>query len=419
MWISITIFLITYVFIIWGKFDRAVVALSGATLMILFKILNQENAFKEIDFNTIGLLIGMMIIVMITKKSGVFEYLAVKMVKLAKAEPFRIIILLSLATGILSAFLDNVTTVMLIVPITLSITRYLKISPVPFIIAEVFASNVGGAATLVGDPPNILIGSAVGFNFMDFLINNGPIIIPMLFLTTLIFAFIYKKKLVASPEVKSALMLLNENIYIKDKKLLVKSLLVLIVVIITFVLHGVHHYDSATIAMSGGVLLLLISGIKPEKIIREVDWKTIFFFIGLFILVGGVKETGVINLMAENVFNLTHGDVVLTTLAILWVSAIASAFIDNIPFVTAMIPLIQHLGTISGMNVTPLWCALSLGACLGGNGTIIGASANVIAIGMAEENGIKITFGQFLKVAFPVMMFTIVLTTVYLLLFYL
>lgn len=210
MWISIAIFLITYALIIWDRFDRAVVALSGAALMILFRILNQENAFKEIDFNTIGLLIGMMIIVMVTKRSGVFEYLAVKMVKLAKAEPFKIKILLSIVTGILSAFLDNVTTIMLILPVTLSVARDLRISPIPFIIAEVFASNVGGTATLVGDPPNILIGSAVGFSFMDFLRNDGPVILPMLFLTTLIFALIYKKKLVASQEVKDALLSLNE-----------------------------------------------------------------------------------------------------------------------------------------------------------------------------------------------------------------
>lgn len=419
MWISIAIFLITYALIIWDRFDRAVVALSGAALMILFRILNQENAFKEIDFNTIGLLIGMMIIVMVTKRSGVFEYLAVKMVKLAKAEPFKIIILLSIVTGILSAFLDNVTTIMLILPVTLSVARDLRLSPIPFIITEVFASNVGGTATLVGDPPNILIGSAVGFSFMDFLRNDGPVILPMLFLTTMIFALIYKKKLVASHEVKAALMSLNENDYIKDKKLLVKSILVLMIVVIAFLLHGVLHYDSATVAMTGGILLLSISGVKLEKIIHEVEWKTIFFFIGLFILVGGIKETGVISLMAEEVLRLTHGDIMLATLAILWVSAIASAFVDNIPFVTTMIPLIKHLGAISGINVTPLWWALSLGACLGGNGTIIGASANVIAVGMAEEHGVKITFRHYFKVAFPVMLLTIVIASSYILLFYL
>ncbi|MCX7747451.1 MAG: ArsB/NhaD family transporter [Clostridia bacterium] len=419
MWISITIFILTYVFIIWEKFDRAVVALSGAALMILFKILQQEDAFREIDFNTIGLLIGMMIIVMITKRSGIFEYLAVKLVKLAKADPFKIIILLSLATGLLSALLDNVTTILLILPVTLSIAEDLKINPVPFIIAEVFASNVGGTATLIGDPPNILIGSAVGFSFTDFLINDAVIAIPMLFLTTLIFAFVYRKKLITGEEVKKKVMAFDEKEFLKDKTLMIKSIAVLGVVIILFLFHSVLHYESATVAMSGAIFLLLISGLKPETILHEVEWKTIFFFAGLFMLVGGLKETGVIKQLAEGVLDLTNQDIVLTTLAILWVSAIASAFIDNIPFVTTMIPLIMHLGTISDMNIQPLWWALSLGACLGGNGTIIGASANVIAVGIAEEHGYKITFGKFFKAAFPLMLLTIVIASVYMFFAYL
>ncbi|MFA6308225.1 MAG: ArsB/NhaD family transporter [Clostridia bacterium] len=418
MWISVAIFVAAYVLIIWDRFDRAIVALSGASLMILCRILNQENALKEIDFNTIGLLIGMMIIVAITKRSGVFEYMAVKMVKIAKAEPIKVIIILSLATGILSALLDNVTTILLILPVTLSISKDLKISPIPFIIAEIFASNIGGTATLVGDPPNILIGSAVGFSFLDFLKNNGPVILPMLLIVASIFAFVFRKKLVADKEVKASVMMLNENDYIKDKKLMIKSLSVLAAVIIAFILHGVLKYDSATVAMSGAVLLFFISGAKTEKIVHEIEWKTIFFFIGLFILVGGIKSTGVINMLADQVLNLTHGDIVLAAIAILWVSAIASAFIDNIPFVTTMIPLIKHLGEISGMSITPLWWALSLGACLGGNGTIIGASANVIAVGMAEEHGVKITFRKYFKVAFPIMLLTIVFATVYMLIAY-
>ena len=417
--LSIIIFLATYALIIWDRFDRAVVALSGAALMILFRILDQETAFREIDLNTIGLLIGMMIIVMVTKRSGLFEYMAVKMVKLAKAEPFRIIIYLAIATGILSAFLDNVTTIMLILPVTLSIASDLKINPVPLIVAEVFASNVGGTSTLIGDPPNILIGSAVGFTFMDFLKNNGLIVFIILLTTTIIFALIYKKMLVARADVKAALMKLNENDYIKDRVLLVKSLSVLAIVIAGFLMHGYLHYDSATIAMSGGVLLLFISGVKAENIIHEVEWKTIFFFIGLFILVGGIKETGVISMLADKVLAMTQGNQTTTTLAVLWISAIASAFVDNIPFVTTMIPMIEEMGAISGMDISPLWWALSLGACLGGNGTIIGASANVIAIGMSEESGYKISFRYFFKIAFPVMLLTIVMATVYIYIFYL
>lgn len=419
MTVSVIIFVLTYIMIVWDKFDRAVVALSGAALMIFFNFLTQKEAFEEVDFNTIGLLIGMMIIVMVTKRSGIFEYLAVKMVKFAKAEPIKIIIYLSIVTGILSALLDNVTTILLILPVTLGIARDLKLNPIPFIIAEVFASNTGGAATLIGDPPNILIGSAVGFSFMDFIKNTAVIVIPLLFLTTFIFALIYKKKLKTPDDVKQALLAIDERKFLKDKVLLIKSVVILALVVTGFLLHGVFHYESATIAMSGAVLLLLISGIKPEKIFHEVEWKTIFFFIGLFILVGGIKATGVIELLAEKTLEITQGDVVLAAISILWLSAIASAFIDNIPFVTTMIPLIQKLGALSNMNIIPLWWALSLGACLGGNGTIIGASANVIAVGLAEENGHKITFGHFFRNAFPMMLLTIVISTAYLFIFYL
>ncbi|MDP4180622.1 MAG: ArsB/NhaD family transporter [Bacillota bacterium] len=419
MWVSIAIFLITYIFIVWDRFDRAVVALAGAALMIFFKVLNQEDAFSEIDFNTLGLLIGMMIIVFITKRSGVFEYLAVKMVKAAKADPLRIIVVMSISTGILSALLDNVTVILVMLPITLSVARDLKMSPAPFAISQVFASNVGGTATLIGDPPNSLLGSGAGLSFMDFIKNDGVITIPILFLTTFIFALLYRRKLKASSDVKEAILKLDEKGLVKDKKLLRKSVFVIILVITGFLFQGALHFEAATVAIGGAILLLLISGLKVEKILREVEWKTILFFGGLFILVGGIKETGVIKLLAEKVFDLTHGNIALATLAILWISAIISAFVDNIPFVTTMIPLIKNIAIISGMNVTPLWWALSLGACLGGNGTIIGASANVIAVGMAEENGCKITFMNYFKTAFPIMLLTIAIATVYLYIVYL
>lgn len=417
--ISATIFIVAYILIIWDKFDRTVVALSGAALMILFKILTQEDAFKEIDYNTLGLLISMMVIVMITKRSGVFEYLAVRTVKLAKGEPVKIIVFLSLITGILSAFLDNVTTILLILPVTLSIAKDLHINPIPFIISEVFASNVGGTATLVGDPPNIMIGSSVGLSFLDFIKNDAVIAIPLLLLTTYIMLLVYKKKLIASREAKGKIMEMNESECIKDHRLLIKSLAVLGATIAGFLLHGMLHYESATIAIVGAVLLLFISGIKPEKILHEVEWKTIFFFVGLFIMVGGIKGAGIIKMLAEGVLDLTHGNLILTTMAVLWVSAIASAFIDNIPFVATMIPMIKDMGAISGMNLSPLWWALSLGACLGGNGTIIGASANVIAVGMADEHGHKITFGKYFKIAFPIMILTVFICSVYLLVSYL
>ncbi|MCX8130947.1 MAG: ArsB/NhaD family transporter [Clostridia bacterium] len=418
--LSLVIFIVTYILIILEKVDRTVVALLGASLMVLTKIITQEHAFKEIDFNTLGLLISMMVIVMIMKKTGLFEYLAIRTVKVAKGEPLRILILLSIITGVLSAMLDNVTTILLVLPVTISIAKDLRLNPIPYIIAEIFASNVGGTATLVGDPPNIMIGGSVGLSFMDFIINDAVIAIPLLLLTTYIFALIYRKKLVTNNDAKQKIMSMDENEAIKDRGLMTKSLAVLGLTILGFVLHGTLHLESATIAIAGAVLLLLLTSVgtnakvKVSSILEEVEWKTIFFFVGLFILVGGIRETGVIKMLAEGVLDITEGDLMLTALAILWVSAIASAFVDNIPFVATMIPMIKDIGAISGMNIAPLWWALSLGACLGGNGTIVGASANVIAIGMAEDAGHKITFGKFFKVAFPVMLLTIVISSVYL-----
>ena len=414
MWISVAIFMATYVFIILEKFDRTIVACLGAFLMILLNIINQGFAIREIDFNTLGLLIGMMILVMITKRSGIFEYIAIKLVKIAKGNPVKIIVLLSFATGVMSALLDNVTTILLIIPITLSIADDLNINPIPFMITEVFASNVGGTATLIGDPPNIIIGSAVGLTFSDFIVNNGLFVLITLLVVIGLFTIKYRKELRTTDELRAKIIQKNENELIKDKKLLRKCLIVLLFVLIAFLFHGELGYESATIAMFGAIVLLLVSKIEVEEILGEVEWKTIFFFIGLFILVGGLKSTGAIDKLAEFVLDLTGSNLVLTSMSVLWVSAVASAFIDNIPFVTTMIPLIIHMGAISEMNLVPLWWALSLGACLGGNGTIVGASANVIAVGISEKQGYKITFGKFFKEAFPVMLLTIVMSTIYL-----
>jgi Na+/H+ antiporter NhaD/arsenite permease-like protein len=413
MILSIVIFVVSYVFIALDKVDKTIVALTGAVLMILVRILNQDFAFKEaVDYNTLSLLVGMMVIVMILKRTGIFEYLAIKTVKLAKGEPLKILVLLSIITGLLSALLDNVTTILLILPVTLSIAKDLKISPIPFILTSVFASNTGGAATLIGDPPNILIGSQVGLTFLDFLKNNAVIAIPILFVTTFIFAWKYKKQLVVPDSIKKSLMEIDETQYIKDSTLLWKGGIVIGITMLGFILHGQLHYESGTIAFAGGVLLLLLSKLRAEEILHEVD--TIFFFIGLFILVGGIKQTGVIKMLASGVLSITNGNLALTTIVILWGSAIASAFINNIPFVATMINMVKEMGAISGMPLNPIWWALSLGACLGGNGTIIGASANVIAVDMAAEAGCKISFGQYLKEAFPMMLLTILISTVYL-----
>jgi len=419
LYITISIFLMTYLFIVLETFDRTIVALIGACLMIVLNIVDQRTAIEEIDFNTLGLLIGMMILVMITKRSGVFEYVAIKLVKFAKGSPKKIMIYLSLSTGILSALLDNVTTILLIIPITLNISHELDVNPIPIIITEVFASNIGGTATLIGDPPNIIIGSAVNLTFTDFAINNGPFVLFALLITIGLFTVRHRKELKTSKYLKEKLMEKDETGLIKDKAILWKSLLVLCFVFAGFILHGVIGYESATIALTGAVVLLLISRVEVEEILLEIEWNTILFFIGLFILVGGLKSVGAINMLAEFVLKITNGNLIFTTFSILWVSALASAFIDNIPFVTTMIPLIKHMGEISDMKLTPLWWALSLGACLGGNGTIVGASANVIAVGLTKKQGYKITFKKFLFEAFPMMILTIALASVYLYVFYL
>ena len=417
--VAALIFIAVYAIIISEKIDRTVIALTGAALMVLIGILNQEEAFRAIDFNTLGLLISMMVIVFITQRTGVFQFLAIKACKVSKGEPWLIIALMSLITGVLSAFLDNVTTILLILPITLSVAKDLRLNPIPFIISEIFASNVGGTATLIGDPPNIMIGAKTGLGFMEFIKNDAPIILPILIITTITFVLIYRKRLHTKDEYKKKIMELNENEAIKDHVLLRKCLAVLGLTISGFILHGFLHVESSTVAITGAVILMLIAKVKIEHVFKEVEWKTIFFFAGLFMLVGGIEKVGILKMIAQGVIDLTGGNMFATTLAVLWVSAIASAFIDNIPFVATMIPLIQAMGALGISDLGPLWWALSLGACLGGNGTIIGASANVVASGMAEEAGHKITFGAYFKVAFPVMLVTIAISTVYLIVFYL
>nr|AWI66895.1 Arsenical pump membrane protein/citrate transporter [Piromyces sp.] len=419
LYIAISIFVITYVFIVLETFDRTIVSLCGACLMIMLKLINQESAIEEVDFNTLGLLVGMMILVLITKRSGLFEYIAIKIVKIAKASPRLIMIYLSLATGLLSALLDNVTTIMLVVPITLNIAKELNINPIPLIITEVFMSNVGGTGTLIGDPPNIIIGSAVNLTFTDFIINNGPFVLLCLIVTVLLFTLRHQKELKTFKELKEKLLETDERQMIKDKSILWKSLVVLAGVFVLFMLHGTLGFESASIALTGAAVLLLISNVDVEEILSEIEWGTILFFVGLFILVGGLKTVGAIDKLAEFVLKLTQGNLVLTAISILWVSAFASAFIDNIPFVTTMIPLIKHMGEISNMRLAPLWWSLSLGACLGGNGTIVGASANVVAVGLTKKQGHKITFKKFLVEAFPMMILTISMATVYIYLIYL
>lgn len=418
--LAIGIFLVTYAVIISEKIHRTIVAMSGGILMVLFGIVSQEQAIHHIDFNTLGLLIGMMILVTITAQTGIFKYVAIRAAKVAKGNPIKILVYLSVITATASALLDNVTTVLLIVPVTFSIARQLSVNPVPFLISEVIASNVGGTATLIGDPPNIMIGSAVPeLDFMAFVYNLTPVIIVIQAVIIFCMVFIFRKQLQTTPELQAKLMDLNEQDEITDVTLLKKSLTIMGLTIVGFVLHGVLHLDSATIALTGAFLLLLITGESYlEDAISKVEWNTIFFFVGLFVLVSGLVETGIIAKMANAAVHLTGGDSLHTSLLILWLSAIASAFIDNIPFVATMIPMIHEMGSLGMQNLEPLWWSLSLGACLGGNGTIIGASANVIVAGLAAKEGHHISFLGFMKIAFPLMLLSIVISHAYIYLRY-
>jgi len=416
--VAVLIFTLTYTAIISEKINRTAIAIFGAVLMIVFQVIPQEHAFGIIDFNTIGLLIGMMIIVNILKKTGVFQYVAIKTAKLAKGDPWKIIVSFSVITAISSALLDNVTTILLIAPVTFVITDTLEMNPIPFLIPEIISANVGGTATLIGDPPNIMIGGATGLGFMDFLVNLAPVVIVIFIITIFILKIIYGKSLQVDEKNRMKIFEFNETKTIKDKVLLVKSLAVLCLTIIGFALHQFVGLESATVALFGGSFLLLISKIEPEEILIEIEWTTIFFFIGLFVLVGSLEEVGIIELLAKKMMEFTGGDLFMTTIFVLWLSAIASAFLDNIPFVATMIPLIQNVSAISDMNVVPLWWALALGACLGGNGTLVGASANVIVGGMLEKNGHKLSFLSFMKIGFPLMLISVVISTVYLIIFY-
>jgi len=419
--LAIGIFLFSYFFIITEKIPRSIVAVFGATLLIVFGVLNQETAIHHIDWNTLGLLIGMMVIVDLTRRSGIFTFLAIWVSKKVKGDPLLLMLSLSLLTAFLSALLDNVTTVLLIVPVAISIADQLEVDPIPFLFSQIIMSNIGGTATLIGDPPNIIIASQTGLSFMDFIINLAPVVLVIMAVTLYILYLMYRKKLVTKEEFKAKLMTQNEWDHIKDYALLKKSLLVLSLVILGFTLHSVLHLQTATIALSGAMLLMIWAREEPEEVFLAIEWPTLFFFAGLFVLVGGLIEVGVLDRLAEWSMGLTQGDPLLMAMLIIFISAILSSFLDNIPFVATMIPLIQKLALLSQFTpaqTQPLWWALALGACLGGNGTLVGASANLIVAGIAEKNGIKIRYVQFLKVGFPIMLLSVVISAVYLVIRY-
>ncbi|MFR9069878.1 SLC13 family permease [Paraclostridium tenue] len=411
--IAISIFLLVMIAIISEKVNRAVAAVAGALLMLIFNIVSFENGLKHIDFNTIGVLIGMMLFVSVVKNSGLFEYIAIFSAKKSKGDPWKIMLCFMVLTAILSAILDNVTTVLLIGPMTIVITQILKINPTPFLITQILASNIGGTSTLIGDPPNIMIGSAANLSFMDFVVNLGPIVIILLFATIICFKFVFKKHLVVEAIYKEEILSLDENKAIKDKSLLIKSIIMMIFILLGFALHNIIHIESSVVALTGATIMIFIGKQDVDEILSSIEWSTIAFFGGLFIVVGGLVEVGIINFIAEYLINATKGHLIITMLVILWLSAIISSFLDNIPFVATLIPLILTMQS-QGVDVTPIWWATSLGACLGGNGTLIGASANIVLSNIGQKNGYPITFKEYFKIGFPLMILSIIISTIYL-----
>ncbi len=419
---ALAIFLISYAFIISEKVHRTIAALSGAMLMVLMGVISQEEAIKHIDFNTLALLIGMMIQVLVLSKTGLFRFLSVWAAQKTKGNPVALLIALSILVAVCSALLDNVTTVLLTVPITFTLARDLKISPRPFILAQIFASNIGGTCTMIGDPPNIMIASAVKeLSFNDFIVNlTLPCLISFV-ITIAAILLIFRRDFRTSAKHLQRVQKIKTKGLIRSKGLLIRCLICLGITLALFCSHGQipgWHMESGTIAVTGASLLLLTTMPARDRVLEQifarVEWTTIFFFLGLFVLVGGLEVNGIINWLAVQTMELTNGNPTLTTLSVLVLSAVMSAFVDNIPFVATMIPLVQDMGTMGYGNLEPLWWALSLGACLGGNGTVIGASANVVALALARKHNEVFSFLGFMKIAFPLMLVSIFVSGVYL-----
>ena len=415
--VAIVVFLVVIVAIMTEKVHRTAAALAGSVLLLLTGVLDVEAAVGYIDFNTIGVLIGMMLFVAVVKNSGLFEYVAIKAAKMAKGDPWKIMVAFIVITAFLSGFLDNVTTVLLVGPMTITIARMLKVNPVPFLLTQIFAANIGGTATLIGDPPNIMIGSAAGLTFLDFVANTGVVAIASIVVLIVIMKFVYGTKLSADAEAIKAVAELDETKAIEDRVLLTKSIVMVIIVVFAFIFHSQLGMETATIALTCAAVMMVIGKQNIDYVVSEVEWSTILFFVALFTVVGGMVETGVIGELAQIILNTAEGHPIMMMMILLWASALLSSILDNIPFVATLIPLVIALGE-SGVDIEPLWWAISLGACFGGNGTLIGASANVVLSGISGKHGYPISFKDYTKVGFPIMIMTVVLSTVFLLVKY-
>lgn len=420
--VSASLLILAYIFIALEKIPKVTIALLGGALTIVLGLVSQTKTLGDginphyfinfIDFNVIFLLVSMMVIVSITTRSGVFNWIANELLKFTKGHPVKVLCALGVFTAVTSAFLDNVTTVILIMPITFAIAKKLDIDPIPFLLTEIFSSNIGGTATLIGDPPNIIIGSAGGLSFIDFIKELTPVILVIMCVVLTVLAFIFRKKLHASQDKMDEVAKIDNSHTITDKALMIRSTLILALVILGFMLHDVTHIETCVVAMLGASILLIFE--KPNEILQDVEWNTIFFFIGLFIIIGGLEASGGIKLMAEWILKVTQGSQAATSMIILWASGVISGIIDNIPYTATMAPMLVEIEKTMGATYAyPLWWALSLGACLGGNMTIIGAAANVIVSENAAKSGHPISFMRFLKYGVGVVVISLTISTVY------
>lgn len=411
-WIAGGVFLVAYALIASERLDRTLIALLAGLLLVAAGIVHQEQAFAAVDWNVIFLLAGMMVLAGALAQTGFFRWVAVRSVRLSRGDPLRLLIILCIVTAVLSAFLDNVTTVVLLTPVTLSIAATLGVSPAPYLIGQIMASNIGGTATLIGDPPNILIGSAAGLDFGAFLLHLGPVSVIVFgaFLVTMVVAF--RGVLQLPDERREAALEATESALITDRGLLVRTLIVLALTIAAFVAHGALGLEAATIALLGATVLMLVGGLDPHEALREIEWSTLFFFVGLFILVEAIVRVGIVGGVANAIAEATAGQVGPATLALLWFSAIASAIIDNIPYTATAIPVVERLVS-DGLPADAMWWSLALGACLGGNLTIVGASANVVVANLAARAGQPIRFGEFLRYGSVVVVLSLVISSLY------
>lgn len=415
--IAILVFVVVIGLIISEKVNSAAAALAGAMALVVTGVMSAHRALSYIDFNTIGLLVGMMVLVAIIRQSGLFEYVAIKAAKMVHGDPWKIMIAFILLTAVLSGILDNVTTVLLVGPMTIAIAKMLEINPVPFLMTQILASNAGGTATLIGDPPNIMIGSAANLSFVDFLKNTGVAVALVIVFMIVMMRFVYKKEIEVEGLDTSKIMNLDPNKSITDKPLLIKGVVVIVLVILGFIFHDQIGMETSVIALTAAAVMLIIGGVNVDNAIQDVEWTTIAFFMALFVVVGGLTETGVIKQVAAVIIERTAGHPVMMMLILLWASALLSSFLNNIPFIATLIPLVLALKA-DGMDAEPLWWAISLGACLGGNGTMIGASANVVLSDISTKHGYPITFKSYLRVGMPFMLGSVFISMVFLLVKY-